>query len=222
MCQQLIIHQPSFGQLFEQKQATFCELCWQKFVPINPSVRCQACKGSFFHGEAGPICQQCQYWQSEHGWIVQHHALFEYNEFAKSVIHQIKFLGDIALIDAFVTPANEYFRKNLKKAIITTVPSHTERLKLRKIDVMKHFCVQLDYAFEIFLVKLLHTPHQSEQSKKERLEMAYPFRALKPACEALVLVDDVYTTGATLHQAVYELQALQKQKKPISTFSLFR
>lgn len=220
LCDQFLVHEPSFGQLFANPKPTFCVLCWQGFEPIKRDQRCQRCCGQVTNQEL--ICQQCRYWEQEYGWIVAHHALFAYNETAKQVLHQIKFLGDIALIDAFVTPTNEYFRKNMNKKIITGIPSATERLKLRKIDVIKHFCCQLDYAFDSFLVKLLHTPHQSEQSKKERLELVYPFQHCQSVPSHVLVVDDVYTTGATMYQAIHALEQGQVTKKQISTFSLFR
>lgn len=220
LCDQRLMHQPSFGQVFGDYRPNFCDSCWQGFEVIERSNRCQRCCGKVRQAEV--ICQQCHYWERQYGWIPNHHALFAYNETAKQVLHQIKFLGDIALIDAFVPQTNEYLRKNMNKKIITDIPSTTERLKLRKIDVNKHFCRQLDYAFDSFLVKLLHTPHQSEQSKKERLELVYPFQHCQVVPENLLLVDDVYTTGATLYQATFALEQGQEKKKQIPTFSLFR
>ncbi|MGL4623612.1 MAG: ComF family protein [Culicoidibacterales bacterium] len=220
LCDQILQHEPTFGQLFAKTQPDFCLSCWQGFECIQREERCQRCCGLVKKTES--ICEQCRYWEKQYGWIPEHHALFAYNEGAKQVLHQIKFLGDIALIDGFVEPTNEYFRKNMNKKLITGIPSATERLKVRKIDVIKHFCDQLDYAFDSFLVKLLHTPHQSEQSKTERLKLVYPFQVCQTVPKKLLLIDDVYTTGATLYQAIHALEQAGMAKNKIQTFSLFR
>ncbi|MGL6057324.1 MAG: ComF family protein [Culicoidibacterales bacterium] len=220
LCDGIIRHEPSFGQVFNMQSADFCKYCWQEFVPIVRAEHCERCCGRL--GDEQKICEQCQYWERNYGWIVQHHALFQYNDAAKAAIHQIKFLGDIALIDGFIAKTNEYFRNNMKKKTITHIPSHRERLKLRKIDVIKHFCQRLDYPFENYLVKLLHTPHQSEQTKQERLELDYPFKACQAVEQDLIIIDDVYTTGATIYQAVFALQQTKGEKQQFQTFSLFR
>ncbi|MGL4953512.1 MAG: ComF family protein [Culicoidibacterales bacterium] len=220
LCDGAMPHEASFGQLFDRKQSCFCERCWQEFAPIEKIDRCQRCCGTLQCKQK--ICDQCRYWEKNYGWIVEHHALFQYNEAAKAALHQIKFLGDIALIDGFVRVTNEYLHKNMKNKIITHIPSHTERLKLRKIVVIKHFYCQLDYPFDNYLVKLMHTPHQSERTKRERLMLDYPFQACKEVETELIIIDDVYTTGATIYQAVFALQQGSKEKKQVQTFSLFR
>jgi predicted amidophosphoribosyltransferase len=57
------------------------------------------------------------------------------------------------------------------------------------------------------LLRILHTPPQSTLARKERLnglQLAFvvdPLRAIRLRGKSVVLVDDVMTTGASLHAA---------------------
>ena len=110
LCNSKMKQQPSFSNLFPQKHNDFCAFCWQLFERIDTQGdgRCQTCVGLVDRYTKQRSCEQCCFWNEMYDYIPNHRALFCYNETAKEVLHQIKFLGDCALIDPFVMKTNEY------------------------------------------------------------------------------------------------------------------
>nr|WP_302622239.1 phosphoribosyltransferase family protein [Bacillus velezensis] len=75
----------------------------------------------------------------------------------------------------------------------------------------------------IFPLIRLNNEKQSKKSKTERLSAEKKFSAAENSAEGMnvILIDDIYTTGATLHQAAEVLLTAGKASS-VSSFTLIR
>lgn len=127
---------------------------------------------------------------------------------------RIKFGGARALVGAFAGPMAAAFERSPAPAgdpptggphgavLITWVPLARGRRRARGFDQAEALSRELARAVGVPARRLLErtreTPPQARRGGRERVSgLAGAFRAVGPAPDAVVLVDDVLTTGAT-------------------------
>ncbi|MBM7637084.1 ComF family protein [Streptococcus saliviloxodontae] len=200
--------------LLKRKKATICPTCRSKFEEIA-EAHCPTC----FKSGTNQICKDCLFWQSQ-GEKVHHFALYRYNAAMKDYMSQFKFMGDYCL--------GEIFSKEIKSALsdyrdycIVPIPMDTNSLDSRGYNQVETL---LDFAGISYqqLFGKEKVEKQSSKSRQDRLSGVNPFylREFLDLPDKILLVDDVYTTGATLKHA----KTLLKQAgcSTIRTFSLAR
>ncbi|GBG96399.1 ComF family protein [Lactococcus termiticola] len=160
------------------------------------------------------ICEDCKAWE-ESGILVDHQALYHYDDEMKDFFRRYKFLGDY----------------QLAKVVARRLPSFPKGYQLFPIPLSPHSYQERGFnqvtAFlkgqaVVELLEKSETPKQSSLSRTDRLASPNPFRLKSDIKlpDKLLLVDDVYTTGRTLQHAV---QTLKKAGVPcIKTFSIAR
>src|SRR5699024_12275020 len=92
-----------------------------------------------------------------------------------------------------------------KDAVILQIPRSTVRMQERAFNQAE----QLADFIPRKKILSMEREHGEKQSKKSRLSRMYaknPFNLEKKVHNAVVLVDDIYTTGSTLRQAAKLLQ----------------
>lgn len=131
------------------------------------------------------------------GVLAQVRSLYTYNEAMKNYLHQYKFLQDVALANVF---AGELKAISLQ-GIVVPIPMHPEKLKIRTFSSVEELLRQAAIPFHPLLTKTT-TSEQGKKSKKERLEAENLFELINEVQpKHYILFDDIYTTGATVHQA---------------------
>lgn len=179
------------------KKITNCLLCerslhftfgWKElFKRELPKTICERCEGKFQRIER----------QGEEGTI----SLFHYNEEMKDFLHRYKFLHDILLAHVF----NQVLQQHLKndRAIIVPIPMHCEGLKKRTFAHVDELLKAAHIPFEHHLIKI-SAEQQSLKSRQERLQTPQLFKVIehsKIRNGNILLIDDIYTTGATIMHA---------------------
>ena len=131
------------------------------------------------------------------GAITEVRLLYTYNEAMKEFLHQYKFLQDVALANVF---AGE-LKAIPMHGIVVPIPMHPEKLKERTFSQVEEILNHAAIPFQNLLIKA--TPsEQGKKSKKERLEAETLFELIHEVeATHYILFDDIYTTGATVHQA---------------------
>lgn len=194
--------------LLSPERQGLCFSCQSQFQLITPPC-CPRCSKSGVKG----ICSDCQLWE-KNGIIVNHRAVFVYNEAMEEYFSRYKFMGDYRLRWAFST----YFKQE-KGYTLVPIPISESRFQERGFNQVTGFMSHLNFSP---LLEKTDGKTQSKLSRNERLKNKNTF-ALKAKAnvpEKILLIDDIYTTGSTLQQASKILK--QAGAKEIKSFSLCR
>ncbi|HET8913433.1 MAG TPA: ComF family protein [Ktedonobacteraceae bacterium] len=196
-----------------------CEHCIAGIQP-PPGPRCQHCSSPLEEGTNPPLCQNCQRRSSN---LASIHAISTYQGILRSAIHALKYEGQTRLAQ----PLGQMLAQELQGCyqpgeidLLMPVPLHAQRLRERGYNhslLLALFCAEacglpIDQAS---LVREKPTTAQVGLKVTERLQNVQDaFTCLIDQAIArgargktLLLIDDVYTTGATLEACASALKA---------------
>jgi ComF family protein len=180
-----------------------CSDCLESIKSIEPPI-CTVC-GQPFHGPQGSdhICGQCI---KNPPSFDTARSVFRYYGAVKSLIHKIKYNDDGYALRVLSFLVKDFMPSNDQKPdMVIPVPLHPKRLKKRSFNqslrLAKAIFTDIPLGIDI-LIRTLNTKPQTELSMEERpgnvrnaFEVARP---LPKGAMRILLVDDVYTTGATV------------------------
>lgn len=197
------------GKLIEIKEIG-CEMCGRPVEKkghefVNSDVKLPA----RFVSKPTILCRDCVRWKEEaqgEGRSVQQRSLYVYNDYLQEVIARFKYRGDAKLATLFLKKLKVLARPLGKVDVVTVVPLSEERLWERGFNQAE----LLAEAFECEEV-LARQGIYAKQSKRDRRErMAALEGAFRLSEEGgridwcgkrVLIIDDIYTTGATLRAA---------------------
>ncbi len=222
----------SWGTFFELGQRVgFCEECEVRLVSLMGFRVCSGCGRDLGALNAAyqreGICQDCERWVTSGAVFIKNRSVYTYNDFLKDVITRFKFRGDALIIQGFRSELQTTYKKWFKNQLAIPIPmSETRRLE-RTFNQAALIAECLNTKVMEALIRVDQAGKQSKKTRKERLTVSgdNPFQAdpsFKKSIEgqAVVLIDDLYTTGATAHLAAQALESFNP--KSISSFTLAR
>ena len=218
LCDEELTNQQSLRGLILMKKEnlTMCDNCKNKFEPVSEASCKTCCKKS-----SETSCEDCQEWERK-GKSVNHKALYYYNEEMKEYFQKYKFQGDQLLACLFAEEIKVALKK-YKGYTIVPIPLSDERNEKRGFNQVTAILESAGIPHQHLLIKK-NTKAQSQKNKKERLktEQAFERKELenKSWPEKIMLMDDIYTTGATIERAKEMLHV--NRVKEIRSFSLAR
>lgn len=189
-----------------------CERCLEK-VRRNPLPHCRAC-GKSLHN-ASDLCGDCARKRPE---FDKAYSGYMYEGVVKELIHVFKYNGRTALSKILTKFIVDFISENPEISsgadIITYVPLESRRLRERSFNQSKVLAAELSRKLEIpvtdALEKVRITRHQNELSREERLRNLKGAFSVKRnadiANKAVLLIDDVMTTGATFNECAVALK----------------
>ncbi len=218
LCDEELSNQESLRNLIlmTKENITMCDNCKNKFEPVSEASCKTCCKKS-----TDTSCEDCQEWERK-GKNVNHKALYYYNEEMKEYFRKYKFQGDQLLACLFAEEVKVALKK-YKGYTIVPIPLSDERNEKRGFNQVTAILEAARIPYQD-LLKKKNTKAQSQKNKKERLktEQAFERKELenKSWPEKIMLMDDIYTTGATIERAKEMLHV--NRVKEIRSFSLAR
>lgn len=225
-----------------------CPICEGHFVPTftwkalflsNSDSLCIACQNHLekIHSPICPkcgraqsndqLCMDCIWWNERanyNGVLVKNRSVYAYNDFMKDILARFKFRGDTALAELFKRDIQAAFKRSfsIKDPQLIPIPLSKERLKERGFNQSVVLASLIGIPIMQPLVKI-HQSKQSKKSKNERLDQEGIFQLKQPVAivqRDVILIDDIYTTGATIYDAARILK--DAGAKSVSSFTFIR
>ena len=177
----------------EEVTGEICEKCGRPFSALDPQFR------------ENNLCVDCVRWNERDSALMKNRSLYVYNDFLQEVIAKWKYRGDAELVKLF-TEQLQKCAKQFQVDLVVPIPLSEERLYERSFNQAKLLAEQLPYPLLEALTRPESSSKQSKKSRKERLNTEERFQMVPSFLydlqnKSVLLIDDIYTTGATLHAA---------------------
>ena len=202
------------SQVLERCWGAACSACWAKLEPLKPPF-CPMCglPGAAIEGP----CGACRL--GEQAFDFARSALL-FNDEVREIIHHLKYSDRVSLAGPLGALLNECFEREAYQAsVVIPVPLHGSRERQRGFNQAELLAASLNRRIDTrILRRTKKTPSQTGLSRARRarnLAGAFEVRGNVPHC-ALV-VDDVYTTGATLNEIARTLKRAGAERVEVLT-----
>jgi ComF family protein len=186
------------------EDSVFCAQCFFLVVLVDYPF-CKMC-GKMFETSImeGDLCETCSTFRKKFNFA---RALFLYNHVSKQVIMKIKKQSDNETARKCCKMIFSKYKDLFKSAnLIVPVPSHWTRILKRGYNPASIIAIELSKISNIqycnVLKRIRKTDYQKNKTIQERIEnVKGAFFCRKDLSDqTVILVDDVFTTGATLNE----------------------
>lgn len=196
-------------------QAGLCTTCFQSMQFLADPL-CDCCGRPTSVRETGPVCAPCLSVQPAYDWM---RAAFAYDDASRALILALKYRDRLDVVPALsawmaAIAANKIGRED----IIMPVPLHWRRHLARRFNQSAALALALAKKVDArfapdWVERTRNTPPMKAMSRKERAENVRGAFDISSARRRdlegknVVLVDDVFTSGATIEELSEELRA---------------
>lgn len=209
-------------------QAGLCTQCWNKLkIPSHP--QCTICSFPFSYEDSeDSICGNCVKKRPKYDKL---YFLFEINEGSKSLIHKFKYYDNQILAKFFAKLMTPLINDIIHEIdYLVPVPIHFRRLIKRKYNQSSILANEIHKitglkVLNSGLCKTHNTKSQTNFSLTTRIKNVKNSFAVNPLYSDLInncnilLIDDVYTSGATINECVRVLKKAGAKKLYILTIA---
>jgi len=211
-----------------EQEGPFCASCLQGLRPLSRSV-CTICGDPYPHEEISiHVCGRCVRDRPFFQWA---RSVFEWAPPLSPVVHGFKYQGSEVALDWMADEMDRFLQKEREGLFfdfVIPVPLHPFRLIRRGFNQALllaralHRKTQIPLDFQN-LVRRHYEKPQSKQGRRERLSQIRGAFALRSPShfenKKVLLIDDVYTTGATLNECS---KVLKEAGAEVGAFTLAR
>jgi ComF family protein len=204
---------PGCSQIVNDPHA-FCQTCWQQ-LDFLAGPACSRCDLPLpFETADGAECAACIASPPRHAGIK---AAVAYGDVSRNVALRLKYGGRIGLAKIIADATRRHLSTVPAGALLVPVPLHWTRLWWRSFNQSALIASELHKGSDTrsvpdLLIRKRRTPLLRGLSAKERAKMVTGAFAINPKFQSIVqhakilLVDDVYTSGATTDACVKVLK----------------
>ncbi|MGO4888793.1 ComF family protein [Anaerobacillus sp. MEB173] len=140
------------------------------------------------------------------------------------MLAKYKFRGDYVIGQAFEPLLQQMYQAEFSDCMVVPIPLSNERLYERGFNQAKHLAELIGVPVFDVLKRTTHEQKQSKKSRTERLSLEKsPFEIQSNESiqnKPILIIDDIYTTGATIRQAAKVL--LDSGAKEVSSLTVGR
>lgn len=186
----------------------WCEECRSSLHLVQQMV-CPLCGTPSLQGV---LCADCRREPPDFHWV---RSWAEYDDSLKRVIHSLKYRNNVLLAQPLGQALAElYSHSPFAADTVTVVPISRERKRTRGYNqaalIARAFCRQTGLPFQPLLLKRIRqTASQVGKSRSERMQNVQSAFSASPrwaSGKTILVIDDVYTTGATLRSCAHALK----------------
>jgi competence protein ComFC len=216
-CGEDVSNQISWQLLFGiRNKLHCCETCRNQLLPIVGPV-CLKCGRSLQQIDErfveGKQCTDCVRW-GKRGWgevLTHNKSFYEYNDFLKKILALYKYRGDVEVGRVF----SSLIYHELKKSYsfidqVIPMPASQERMYERGFNQCEVWIEGTKFVQDSPLMRTKNEEKQSKRSREKRInrdeEMFEIVEGANVLGKKLLLLDDIYTTGTTIHYAAFTLK----------------
>ncbi len=207
-----------------------CLLCNYKISDLRASAICASCRDKIDSNSSGGVERN----ESDKGGFAFDCLFYAatYEDLVKKCICLLKYEGKTQLADLLAKRMFDFADKHIDPAeidLVVPVPLHPARLRQRQFNQSELLALSLAKSMNKKILKdrikrIKYTKPQTELTRTERLQnVRGAFAVREPGYfkdKAVLLVDDVLTTGATLNECAKVLKSAGAKK--IVAFALSR
>ena len=196
-------------------QSGLCGGCFQSMQFLSDPF-CDSCGRPTSVKETGPICAPCLTHPPAYDWM---HAAFAYDDASRSLILALKYKDRLDVVPALARWIAGVASSKIEPGdVIMPVPLHWRRHLARRFNQSAALAMALaertagQYAPD-WITRVRNTPPMKAMTRKQRaanVKGAFSvdgWNREKLQGKRVVLVDDVYTSGATIEELSAELRA---------------
>lgn len=199
----------------EKTSSLLCDKCreWTEFGGKIHGERCGQC-GKLLISEKDYCCD-CRKYEKNHFFLDRNFAIYPYHLRGKKLLYLWKIRKNRILGELFSEKIMEVKKSFFSDFPIVPVPPRPEKIIREGWDQILDLSYFLQYRYKMPILDYLIRTEKRQQkklSKKERLENNDRYKAsplltaAKTKPETVVLLDDIYTTGATLENCAKVLK----------------
>lgn len=181
--------------------------------------RCPRCLKALDEHEV--VCLDCQFLAHKFNLMDQLYCDYRYMGKVRETIHQYKIAGDTALCEVI---ANRIQIPKQKYDYIIPVPSPITRDRHRTFNPVKMVLAAKGIKYHSIVCTDVR-PKQSSLNKVMRAKVLNPFyinpkyQSVALQNKRILLIDDIYTTGLTVHHVIETLFIRKVEKIDVFTFA---
>lgn len=203
--------------VLERQWGPVCPSCWLK-MKLPPAPYCPQCglPESPAENIAG-LCGSCRL--QEHAFDFARSA-YIFNDPLREVIHHFKYADRVSLARPLGKVLRECIdREGFQGTVVIPVPLHRRRERQRGFNQAELLARTLGRRVDNrILRRRKNTPSQTGLSRSQRiLNLAGAFEVCGPVAECVMVVDDVFTTGSTLHEISKTLKRAGAERVEVLT-----
>ncbi|RIN78413.1 ComF family protein [Staphylococcus simulans] len=199
--------EPLTAANFYKSPEILCERCREAFETcrLEKVKCCPRCLKPL--GENEEVCLDCQFLARKFNLMNQLYCDYRYTGKVRETIHRYKIAGDMALCEVI---ANRIQLPKVKYDYIIPIPSPIVRDQHRTFNPVEMVLAAKGINYHSILQTNVR-PKQSELNKVMRAKAPNPFyinplyQSVDLQDKRILLIDDIYTTGLTIHHAIETL-----------------